>query len=139
MKYAVMFFLMSFIFLFTVSCGKNKKCVKKNQSDSVIEDDRCTDFHYKAIRNGRKIGVCYDGPLLKGRDARAIDPDPEACKALLAEAQKKCDALPPDPKFQKPVSRTEIYKDGELVSVNGEPVSKGLPDCDECKDCEPID
>ena len=135
MKYTVIFFLMSVVFLFTVSCGKNKKCVKKNQSDSVIEDDRCTDFHYKAIRNGRKIGVCYDGPLIEG----GKDPDPEACKALLAEAQKKCDALPPDPKVLKPVSRTEIYKDGELVSVNGEPVSKGLPDCDECKDCEPID
>ncbi len=157
MKKAVIFILMSVVFLFTISCGKSdknknsnskktepsnkKRCFKNKHTPeaSVILDDRCIKIRYKAIDKGQETGVCYDGPLVRGIDKGADHPDPEACKALLAEAQKKCDALPPDPKFQKPVSRTEIYKDGELVSVNGEPVSKGLPDCDECKDCEPID
>ena len=149
MKHKVIFILMSFIFLFTISCGKSdknskskktetgnkKRCLKNKHTPeaSVIEDYRCTKLIYKAIDKGIETGVC------RGKYVDGEHPDPEACKALLAEAQKKCDALPPDPKALKPVSRTEIYKYGELVSVNGEPVSKGLPDCDECKECEPID
>ncbi len=132
---------MNVVFLFTLGCGKSdkKKCKKKNHLASVYIDVRCDKFHTEAYNQGTKTGVCYRGPLIKGIHEGVVDPYPEACKALYKEAQKKCDALPPDPKFQKPVSRTEIYKDGELVSVDGEPVSKGLPDCDECKDCEPID
>ena len=102
---------------------------------SVTLDYRCTEIRYKALEEGKKIGVCYDPRALEPGN----DPDPEACKALLTEAQKKCDALPPDPNSLKTVSGTRVYKGKELVSVNGEPVSKGLPDCDECKDCEPID
>ncbi len=134
MKKAVIFILMSFVFLFTVSCGKSNKCVETSNY-SVTHDVRCLKIRYDAIEEGEKTGVCYDSRALNP----GKDPDPEACKALLKEAQKKCDALPPDPESLKTVSGTRVYKDGELVSVNGEPVSKGLPDCDECKDCEPID
>ncbi len=91
-------------------------------------------IRYDAYDKGTETGVCYRGSLIEGEH-----PDPEACKALYVEAQKKCDALPPDPNSLKTVSGTRVYKDNELVSVNGEPVSKGLPDCDECKECEPID
>ena len=138
MKYTALFFLMSVVFLFTVSCGKSNKCVEKSNY-SVVEDYRCTEIIYKAIDKGKQTGVCYDGPLVRGIHKGADHPNPEACSALYAEAQKKCDALPPDPEALQPVSGTRVYKDGELVSVNGEPVSKGLPDCDECKDCEPIE
>ena len=138
MKYRVTFFLMSFVFLFTVACGKSNKCVETSNY-SVSHDMRCMKIRYDAYDKGTETGVCYRGPLIQGIHDGAIDPDPEACKALYVEAQKKCDALPPDPNSLKTVSGTRVYKDGELVSVNGEPVSKGLPDCDECKDCEPID
>ncbi len=93
--------------------------------ESVTTDIRCHNLYIEAINKGKKDGVCYKGPLLKGRDAGAIDPDPEACKALYAEAKKKCDALPPDP--------------DSMIQVSGSSFYKKLPDCSECKECEPID
>ena len=128
---------MSFVFLSTVACGKSNKCVDTSNY-SVTLDYRCLKLQDEAYDKGTETGVCYIGPLIKGIHDGAIDPDPEACKALYVEAQKKCDALPPDPNSLKTVSGTRVYKNGELVSVNGEPVSKRLPDCDECKDCEPV-
>ena len=125
---------MSVVFLFTISCGKSNKCVETAHY-SVTHDVRCLEIRYDAYDKGTETGVCYRGPLIEG----GKDPDPEACSALYKEAQKKCDALPPDPESQKTVSGTTLYKGRELIAVDGKPVSKGLPDCDECKDCEPID
>ena len=119
--------------MFLISC--KTKCVRSSKT----ADRRCLDLKSEARKRGEKAGVCYVGPLTVGLDKEAKHPDPEACRALGLEAQKKCDALPPDPNSLKTFSGTRVYKGKELVSVNGEPVSKGLPDCDECKDCEPID
>ncbi len=93
--------------------------------ESVTTDIRCLNLKSEAHNKGKKAGVCYDGPLTVGLDKEAKDPDPEACKALTIEAEKKCDALPPDP--------------DSIIQVSGSSFYKGLPDCDECKDCEPID
>ena len=117
MKYGII--LISFFSLFLISC--KTRCARS----SVTADIRCLNLKSEAIKRGKKTGVCYDGPLLKGYDKGAIDPDPKACDALYKEAQKKCDALPPDPDSIKQLSGSSFYK--------------RLPDCDECKDCEPIE
>ena len=105
--------------MFLISC--KTKCVRSSKT----ADRRCLDLKSEARKRGEKAGVCYVGPLTVGLDKEAKHPDPEACRALGLEAQKKCDALPPDPDSTMYLSGSSFYKK--------------LPDCDECKDCEPID
>ena len=52
---------------------------------------RCTKLKTEALEKGQKAEVCYVGPNTVGQlDSDAKDPDPEACRALLVETQKKC-------------------------------------------------
>ena len=111
-------FILTFLFPILVSC---KECADKGKN-SVIIDERCLKIRLEAGKKGKETGVCYDGPLIKGIDEGAIDPDPEKCKALLDEAQKKCDALPPDPNSLKTVSGNIIYKDGKPYAKDGRPI-----------------
>ena len=117
MKYGII--LICFFSLFLISC--KTKCVRSSKTDDI----RCLDLKREARKIGEKAGVCYDGPLTVGQYTEVQHPDPEACQALGDEAQKKCDALPYDPDSIRQLSGSSFYKK--------------LPDCDECKDCEPID
>ena len=87
---------------------------------STVVDIRCHRIKITASIEGKKKKYCYDGPLLKGIDKEAVDPDPVQCKALHDQAQKKCDALTPDPSMIRPVSGSVIYKGGRPVMINGE-------------------
>ena len=117
MKYGII--LICFFSLFLISC--------KTRCDRSFKtaDRRCLDLKREATKKGKKAGICYDGPLTIGLDKEAKHPDPEACSDLYKDAQKQCDALPPDPDSTMYLSGSSFYK--------------GLPDCDECKDCEPIE
>ena len=134
--------LLSCILLFIGAC--ENRCRPKGANskglNSVIFDERCQKLRTEAIKKGKELGVCYDGPLTQGIDIKAKDADPDhiACKALLNKAQKKCDALPPDPKSKKPLSRSTTVHNGNVI-VDGKRVSKKkLPWCDECPTCKPI-
>ena len=115
-----------FIFFFLLlSCTgrQNAQCIEDNSShESQTVDSRCHKIMSKADDEAEASGYCYFGPLLKGRDAGAIDPDPEKCKAFYKEAGKKCDALPYDPKYITTLSGTSTYKGGKKVSQDGQPI-----------------
>ncbi len=88
MKYII---TLIFILLF-VSCDCKK---------SVRIDKRCMKIRAEARKKGYETGVCYKpakGELITSSEAKRLDPDREACKAILDEAYKKCDALPPPSK-----------------------------------------
>ena len=118
--------IITLIFLWTLlSCTgrQNAHCIKDNSNQELqTSDSRCDIIMEKAYKKGTDTGVCYRGPLFKGRDPEAIDPDPKACDALYEEAQKKCDALPYDPKYIETLSRTSIYKGGKKIAQDGKPV-----------------
>ena len=101
MKYIITLLFLSY---FLVSCQSRLDCIKPGALGSKTEDIRCLKLEDEAYKKATEAGVCYRGPLLKGFDAGAIDPDPEACDAIYEEAEKKCDALPYDPKYIKFVS-----------------------------------
>lgn len=54
--------------------------------------------------------------------------------AFKQSADKKCQALPPDPNSVRQLSGSATYRDGRPVMINGEPVD--LPYCDECEECK---
>ena len=115
--YVLKLFLLFCFFLVFMSCSdERKRC-------SVAIDLRCNKIHNETLKKGKETGVCYSGPLLRGGDAGAVDPDPEACEALIRESYNKCDALPP-PGLNDVVqsSGSTFYKDGKLVMKDGEPV-----------------
>ena len=103
-------------------------CVNREEAtlNSVTIDIRCKKIKKKAYVKGKQNGVCYNGP--EG-GVQGKHPDPEKCQALLEEAERKCKALPPDPKSMKILSGTIIYKDGDPVSINGEPVPNDQAVC----------
>ena len=117
MKYGII--LICFFSLFLISC--KTKCVHSSKTTDV----RCLKLEDEAYEKGVQAGFCYDGPLTVGQYTEVKHPDPEACKILIIEAEKKCDALPYDPDSIRQLSGSSFYK--------------RLPDCDECKDCEPIE
>lgn len=63
------------------------------------ESIKCHNMVTKAIQQGQKDGVCYDGPLSAGEGAR--HPDIEKCKARMDAAKKKCQILQHLPKIQE--------------------------------------
>ena len=101
---------------------------------------RCLDLTSEAREKGKKIGVCYDGPLTVGLDieAKEAHPDYEACLALTKKAYKKCDTLPPDPESEIPSSRSTFVAKGNII-VDGELVSiKSLRVCEKCANCRKL-
>lgn len=133
-------FLVLGVFFFTGACEKSGSGLKKKTShcvdfcsentekNSVVLDERCIRLKIQAGIKGKAAGFCYDGPLYKGWDKEAVDPDPEACRALRRTAQKECDALPPDPKSEVSMSDSAVYKAGKLISLNGMPLCPCLED-----------
>ena len=121
MKHIITF---TFFFLLLSCTGRqNAHCIEDNSShESQTSDSRCDKIIDEAIKKAQASGYCYVGPLKKGRDAGAIDPDPEKCKAFGKEAVKKCDALPYDPKYITTLSGTSTYKGGKKVSQDGQPI-----------------
>ena len=105
---------------------------------SVTEDVRCDKFYKEARDKGRATKVCYNGPLLQGYDKGSVDSNPVACNVLYDEAEKKCNNLPKDPDSIIQVSGSATYRGGRPVMIDGKPVY-GLPYCDECKECNPIE
>ena len=88
------------VFFLFVSCKgrQNLDCLEPNpdsRSDSKTVDVRCEKIRYEADKKAKASGFCYVGPLTKGLDPGAVDPDPEKCSAFYEEGGKKCDALPP--------------------------------------------
>ena len=109
-------YIMPFIFFFLfVSC---KDCIKRNESKVI--DKRCEKLDDEAYKKGVETGVCYnipeDGPVMTAAQVEQLDPDPEACKALFADARAKCRALPP-------------AGPGDIKQVSGSSFS-GRPVCD---------
>ena len=118
--------IITLIFLWTLlSCtGKSGiLCESSGAEYSISSDARCDIIMEKASAEAKASGFCYVGPLLKGRDPGAIDPDPEKCSAIYKEAQKKCDALPPPkPEDINQLSGSAIYHKGKPVMRDGKPV-----------------
>ncbi len=110
MKYIITFI---FFFLF-VSC---EDCIKADPSTSI--DKRCMKIRAEAHKKGHETGVCYkpaEGEVIISSDRPRLDPDHEACKAIKAEAQKKCDALPPaGPDDIEWLSGSAFYKSGKPI------------------------
>lgn len=102
--------------LFTVAC---EDCVpKKDVLASTFIDIRCDALHAEADKKGVEEGFCYDRTSISRSDPRAVDPDPKACNALWIEADKKCDALPPDPDSIIQTSGSAFYTPKETF-LNG--------------------
>ncbi len=110
MKYIITFI---FLFLF-VSC---EDCIDAHPSTYI--DKRCLKIKDDASNKGIETGVCYKvpkGELINSSDRPRLDPDHEACKAIQAEAQKKCDALPPaGPDDIEWLSGSAFYKAGRPI------------------------
>ena len=96
-------------------CGGEEGAIK-----STAYDKRCDKFYDEAYEKGTKTGACYRGPLTRGLDPGAIDPDPEACEAIGAEARKKCSDLgPPGPGDLVYTSGSAIFEGKNPVMING--------------------
>ena len=122
MKYIIIFIL---FFLF-VSCTKHPR-IGFPPDEGVhcyqISDLRCDKFDKEAYDKGIQTGVCYSGNFKNTGSEGYEHPNPEACKALYAEADRKCDALPPPgPNDIVRSSGTTVYKDGKPVMKDGKPV-----------------
>ena len=123
MKHIITFIF--FFFLLSCTGRQDAHCIEEDPNDALASktvDSRCQELRYEAYEKGTETGVCYRGPLFKGRDPGAIDPDPEACNALYEEAKKKCEALPYDPKYITTLSGTSTYQGGKKVSQDGKPI-----------------
>ena len=110
--YVLKFFLVLCFFFSLVSCKKGiEDC-------STSYDKRCYKLMDEAYKKGVAIGVCYDPPEDKtyyAEDAPRLDPDHEACNALIEEASAKCEALPDDPDSIVVTSGSTFYKGGKKV------------------------
>ena len=115
-----------FLFLLLSCIGRpNPNCREPDPNDhleSKTVDIRCEEIMAKADDEAEASGYCYVGPLLKGLDPGAIDPDKEKCDAFYEEAGKKCDALPYDPKYMDTLSGSATYQGGKKVSQDGRPI-----------------
>ena len=112
----------------------------KRIHESKVIDIRCMKLIREASKKGKKMGICYDGPLIVGRDIEREEahPDYEACMALFKEADKQCQALPYDPESVVQVSGSGfisaegIIVDGEFISIDK------LRDCKRCSNCRKL-
>ena len=123
--------IITLIFLWTLLSCTGRAGMQCNESgggrfqDSKTVDARCEEIMSKADDEAEASGFCYVGPLLKGADPGAIDPDPEKCSAFYEEARKKCEALPPiseRPEDLEYLSGGGIYEGNKLVVKDGKPV-----------------
>ena len=122
MKYIITF---TFFFLLLSCIGRqDAHCIEDNNSshESQTADLRCRKIMAKAVKEAEASGYCYVGPLWKGADPGAIDPDKEKCDAIYKKAGDKCRALPYDPKYITTLSGTSTYKGGKKVSQDGQPI-----------------
>ena len=124
---------------FYASCEDYCTGTPSNIKASVIMpgDIRCHNMISKAHALGKELGVCYNGPgIINGVIQDRTHPDPEACDALMDQAEEKCKKLPPDPsQMNQTVSGTTVFKDGEPILFNAKPVKiKGeVCSCDKKK------
>ena len=106
--------IITFTFFFLLlSCTSKQaiQCIEANFNPaSQVSDSRCDKIMDEAVKKGRASGYCYSGPPTKGLDPGGLDPDPEKCIDFYKEGDKKCDALPFDPKYLRPVSDPVIYQ-----------------------------
>ena len=122
--------IIALIFLFILLSCSGKSGMQCNESGggggfqaSKTEDLRCLAIQDKVLKKAEAPGFCYIGPLIKGLDPGAIDPDPEKCSAFAEEAAKKCEALPPlKPEDIDQVSGSATYPNGKKVSQDGKPI-----------------
>ena len=124
MKYIIIFIFL-LVFLSCTGrpqwqCGGEGGAIK-----STAYDKRCDKFFDEAKTKAKETGVCHSGPLTPGLDPGAIDPDPEACEAIGAEARKKCSDLgPPGPGDLVYTSGSAIFEGKNPVMINGKPVCR---------------
>ena len=123
--------IIALIFLWTLLSCTGRAGMQCNESggsgsqDSKTADSRCLEIQGKVLKKAEASGFCYVGPLIKGLDPGAIDPDPEKCSAFAEEAKKKCDALPPiseRPEDLEYLSGGGIFEGNKLVMKDGKPV-----------------
>ena len=119
MKHIILF---TFCFLLLSCTGRqNAHCIEDDRTydESQTSDSRCDEIMAKAHQEAEASGYCYVGPLQKGSDPGAIDPEPEKCRAIYKAGGDKCRALPFDPKYFDTLSGTSVYKGGKKVSQDG--------------------
>ena len=117
------------IFFLSVACkGRSQwQCGSgdRNSFNSTSYDKRCLKLREEAIKKGEEAGFCYrvpEGEVIFQEDRERLDPNHEACNALYAEAEAKCEALPPDPDSIVHTSGSAIYRGGKAVMVDGKPL-----------------
>ena len=103
MKYII---TLIFLFLFMSYAGRHRNCMKQDALKSIIVDIRCDKIKTEATNRGKAIGVCRSNSA----PTRSEHPDPEACRAIHAEAERKCNALPPDPDSRQAISGTRFCR-----------------------------
>ena len=114
-------YIITLIFLFLLlSCeGRHTRCIKNKPSNSIVEDKRCLKLKMEAARKGREMGFCRSIDPIK----QSHHPNPKACKALYAEARKKCDDLPPpNPDDIETLSGSATYRGGKPIMIDGKPI-----------------
>ena len=121
MKHIITF---TFLLLLLSCTGRqDAHCIEFNSNHaSQTSDSRCRKIMAKAAKEAKASGYCYSGPLTKGLDPGAIDPDKEKCDAIYKAGGDKCRALPYDPKYITTLSGTSTYKGGKKVSQDGQPI-----------------
>ena len=106
-------------------CNQSKVDDSNIKASVIMPGDiRCYAMRGDAHRLGKKRGYCFDGPLfIDGKEQPQTDPNPEACDALMDQAEEKCKKLPPDPSMMdQTVSGTTVFKDGKPILFNAKPV-----------------
>ena len=113
--------ILIFLFLLVACEGRHTRCIKNKPSNSIVVDIRCDKIKTEATNRGKAIGVCRSN----NAPIRSEHPDPEACRAIHAEAQKKCDDLPPiseRPEDLQQISGSATYRGGKPAMIDGKPV-----------------
>ena len=126
--------------LLNISGSINQPSRSSTKFESSVIDTRCIELDKEAGDEGRKAGVCYDGPLTIGLDIKEEEahPDYATCKALFVEARKKCESLPPDPESMVQLSGSSFLHKGKVI-IDGKPVSvKDLRACEKCSNCREL-
>ena len=119
-------FIISFVF---VSCRLKKTytsceeyCSSKGHSlaSTIVPGGiRCHEELVQAMIEGKKLGLCDERSLSTGDEAR--HPDPEACLALINQAQEKCKASPYNSAMMnQAASGSVFFEGGRPVIINGE-------------------
>ena len=106
--------------------------VNKDGINSVIIDPRCDKIQKARGKEADALGICdlkpeYAEKKTQGEPIGLIPKNEryvswDKCVEFMKVADEQCRALPPDPNRKEVLSRIIIYKNGQPVLIDGQPV-----------------